>query len=147
MSESLERLRELTAFLAQEENVLWTLLEELPIAALLKHPGRHGTVIYVNPAWEEMWQIPRAEILSRPLLWLKRVHLADRHRLKVSTNGSFHHQTFRITGLDRRPRYLMEISIPVKYRCSPGIVARLYLDITADRFAEDNHDGSGGKIS
>ena len=99
-------------------------------------------ILYVSPAYEEIWGRSMQGFLDRPLDWLEAVHPDDRLRVQEAHMdkhrlGHFDVE-YRIVRLDGAIRWIWDRGFPVRdetgqiYR-----VAGLAEDITARRLAED----------
>lgn len=102
VQESEEKFRQLAENL---EQVFW-------LADIQTH-----TPIYLNPAYEKTWGIPREQVLKNPDLLLELVHPDDRARMvqaqrELIQNGGFDVE-FRITRPDGELRWLWSRGFPV----------------------------------
>jgi len=99
-------------------------------------------ILYVSPAYEEVWGRSIANFCERPLDWLEAVHPDDRPRIQAAhiTKSQWGHldEEYRIVRPDGAVRWIWDRGFPVRdetghvYR-----VAGLAEDITARKLADD----------
>lgn len=75
-------------------------------------------VLYVNPAFERIWQRPCNHIYDNPDAWLRAIHPADRKRIEVAffenvTSGNYQEE-YRIVLPDGTIRWIADRGFPVK---------------------------------
>lgn len=99
-------------------------------------------LLYVSPAYEEIWGHPVQSLLDRSLEWIESVHPDDRPRVRAAhfeklESGVFD-QEYRIIRPDGAVRWIWDRGFPIRdaadhvYR-----IARLAEDITPRKLAED----------
>lgn len=99
-------------------------------------------MLYVSPAYEELWGCTVQSLLDQPLEWLEAVHPDDRRRVQAAhfsqlDSGSFDEE-YRIIRSDGAIRWIWDRGFPV--RDAAGHVYRiagLAEDTTARKLAED----------
>jgi two-component system cell cycle sensor histidine kinase/response regulator CckA len=102
---------------------------------------RARRVLYVSPAWETIWGLPRQALLDDPSVLLASVHPDDRERFGRSMRTSHEEtfdQTFRIVRPDGSIAWIHDRGYPI--RDTDGSIARvvgLATDITAERALEE----------
>ncbi len=99
-------------------------------------------LLYVSPAYEEIWGHPAQSLLDRPLEWIESVHPDDRPQVRAAhleklESGVFD-QEYRIIRPDGAVRWIWDRGFPIRdlvghvYR-----IAGLAEDITLRKLAED----------
>lgn len=99
-------------------------------------------LLYVSPAYEDIWGHPVQSLLERPLEWVEAVHPDDRPRVRAAhleklESGVFD-QEYRVIRPDGAVRWIWDRGFPIRdlaghvYR-----IAGLAEDITARKLAED----------
>jgi PAS domain S-box-containing protein len=102
-----------------------------------------GTMIYINPAYETLWQMSCQSLYERPLSFTDIIHEEDRTRVfaaleRQRTSGKPLDQTYRIVRADRTVRWIHDRTYPV--RAESGEVYRyvgLAEDVTKQKLAEE----------
>ncbi len=99
-------------------------------------------LLYVSPAYEEVWERPIQGLYDRPLDWIEAVHPDDRPRVQVARlamlGRGYLGEEYRIVRPDGAIRWIWDRGFPIHdeagyvYR-----IAGLTEDITARRLAED----------
>lgn len=91
--------------------------------------ARTNEIIYINPAFDTIWGIPRQQIQSRPRGWMDLVHPDDRERILKALHdwkpeGSSPHwdNEFRIVKPDGSVRWIWIRSFPI--RDASGAIVR-----------------------
>lgn len=99
-------------------------------------------VLYVSPAYEELWGRSLQSLLDQPLEWLEAVHPDDRRRVQAAylrkLDSGFFDEEYRIVRPDGAVRWIWDRGFPI--RDAAGHVYRiagLAEDITARKLAED----------
>ncbi len=102
-------------------------------------PDKHA-MLYISPAYEEVWGRRCADILARPSDWLKAVHPDDRDRVAAAsgrqTRGDYN-EIYRVVRPDGTIRWVRDRAYPI--RDDNGLVYRLVgtaEDITEQRQLE-----------
>ncbi len=71
-------------------------------------------VLYVNPAYEEVWGRSREELYADPAAYLEAVHPEDRERLREKIHGRFEFDAeYRILRSDGELRWIRERATPI----------------------------------
>jgi two-component system cell cycle sensor histidine kinase/response regulator CckA len=102
---------------------------------------RARRVLYVSPAWDAIWGVPRQALLDDPSVLLRSVHPDDRERLALSMRTSHEEnfdETFRIVRPDGTIAWIHDRGYPI--RDADGTIVRvagLATDITAERALEE----------
>jgi PAS domain S-box-containing protein len=98
-------------------------------------------VLYVSPAYDEIWGRSREEFLRNPFVWMESIHPEDRPRIQFEVareaGKPFTHQ-YRILRPDGSIRWILARGFPVKD--TPSKVSRIAgfaEDITVRKQAED----------
>lgn len=99
-------------------------------------------LLYVSPAYEEVWGRPVQNFHDRPLDWIEAVHPDDRPRVREAhankLNSGYLSEEYRIVRPDGTIRWIWDRGFPIRdetghvYR-----IAGLAEDITARKLAED----------
>ena len=127
LRDSEERFRQITEHIRE---VFWV------------HGIAEERLLYISPAYEEVWGQPIAGLHERPLEWIEAIHPDDRPRVQAAhlakrALGSFDEE-YRIVRPDGTMRWIWDRGFPVRdetghiYR-----IAGLTEDITARKLAED----------
>lgn len=127
LRDSEERFRQITEHIRE---VFWV------------HGIAEERLLYISPAYEEVWGQPIAGLHERPLEWIEAIHPDDRPRVQAAhlakrALGSFDEE-YRIVRPDGTMRWIWDRGFPVRdetghiYR-----IAGLAEDITARKLAED----------
>jgi PAS domain S-box-containing protein len=103
---------------------------------------RTSTLLYINPAFERIWGLPRAALYKNARLWLEAIVPEDRERVRSSyaenaMSGAYD-ETYRITQPDGTLRWIRDRGWPVhdeneRFEYVVGIAE----DITQMRQAQD----------
>ena len=99
-------------------------------------------LLYVSPAYEEVWGQPIAGLHERPLEWIEAVHPDDRPRVRAAhlekqTSGHFD-QEYRIVRPDGTIRWIWDRGFPIRDEAGHVYrIAGLAEDITARKLADD----------
>ncbi len=124
---------------AKSEGWLRQLAENIPQVFWMT--DREGTeLLYVSPAYEEVWGRPRESVYNDPSSWLRGVHPEDRDRVKSAMSRSIHGDSdieYRIVRPDGTERTVRNRVFPI--RDDEGQVYRLAgvaQDITDRKQAE-----------
>ena len=102
-----------------------------------------GEILYVSPAYEQLWGRSCASLYRNPRGWLQAVYLPDRARVVAALNhqlneGTIFNETYRIFQPDGTLRWISGRSFPIRDR--NGQVYRftgIAEDITQRKLAED----------
>jgi PAS domain S-box-containing protein len=99
-------------------------------------------MIYINPAYQKLWQLSCQSVYERPGSFLDLVHGEDRDRvvaaLKDLAGGRFFNETFRIVRPDRTQRWVHARTYPV--RGDDGAIYRhvgIVDDVTRRKLVEE----------
>ena len=104
-------------------------------------PPDYQSILYISPAFEQVWGRPCAELYANPLLWLEAIHPEDTsrvvHALEGLAKGESYDMEFRITRPDGTVRWVRDRGYARrdatgKVVLTSGVVS----DITARRKAE-----------
>ncbi|MFO1422770.1 MAG: PAS domain-containing protein [Candidatus Competibacteraceae bacterium] len=99
-------------------------------------------LLYVSPAYEEIWGQPAQSLLDRPLEWIESVHPDDRPQVRSAhleklESGVFD-QEYRITRPDGAVRWIWDRGFPIRDAAGHTYrIAGLAEDITMRKLAED----------
>jgi diguanylate cyclase (GGDEF)-like protein/PAS domain S-box-containing protein len=97
-------------------------------------------VLYVSPAYEQVWGRSCDSLYAAPLEWLEAVHPEDRERVRralADQRTGAYHEEYRIVRPDGSIRYILDRAFPV--RGDDGEISRivgLALDVTEQRRGE-----------
>jgi len=100
-----------------------------------------GQLLYVSPAYDDIWGRPRAELLGDPGRWPAALHPADRERAGVFPTGSLENDAqreYRIVRPDGTVRWIVDGAFPI--RDAEGAMYRraaIARDVTAIHDAAD----------
>ena len=99
-------------------------------------------ILYISPAYEELWGRTAQTLLERPLDWLEAIHTEDQPRLRIAhvrkLESGYLNEEYRIIRPDGAIRWIWDRGFPVRdesghvYR-----IAGLAEDITTRKLAED----------
>ncbi len=102
---------------------------------------RRGKMVYVSPAYEDIWRRPREALLDNPMDFIAHVHPEDRERvlgaLRCQEEGRYFNDEYRIVRPDGDLRWIRARAFPI--RDEAGEVCRLAgiaEDITERKHAE-----------
>lgn len=101
LAETQERLRQIAESIGE---VFW--LED-PVS---------GQVLYLSPAYEEIWQQPIADVLQQPDRWIGAIHEEDRTRVVEAIRNrsdGYYQLEYRIVRPDGSIRWVSDRSFPV----------------------------------
>jgi len=91
-----------------------------------------GQVLYASPAYEKIWQLPRARLYANPDDWLTCIHVEDRERVRLAfeqKNRELIAIDFRIVWPDGSIRWIHDRGYVVK--SAAGVPVRM-MGIAAD---------------
>ncbi len=79
--------------------------------------AKTGKVLYVSPAYEQIWGRPRAGVYENPRAWIEAIHPADRERTEQAflanvTKGKFNEE-YRVLRPDGSLRWVSDRGVPV----------------------------------
>jgi PAS domain S-box-containing protein len=97
-------------------------------------------VVYVSPAYEEIWGYPRASLHERPTAWLEAVYPEDRARVESALptkNSGALDSEYRIVRPDGRVRWIHDRSFPVAGHEGVQRVVGVAEDVTERKAAEE----------
>jgi PAS domain S-box-containing protein len=125
LRESEERFRQLAENIRQ---VFWMVTADL------------DRLIYVSPAYEEIWGKTRASLYQNPRGWMDSVHPEDYPRVKAGADGMAHGRPldveYRIVRPDSTVRWMRDRSYPMNGGDGPPLVCGISEDITDIKLAE-----------
>lgn len=99
-------------------------------------------LLYISPAYEEIWGYPIDGLYERPMAWIEAIHPDDRARVKIAhidkrSSGHFHEE-YRIVRPDGTIRWIWDRGFPVCDEAGHAYrIAGLAEDITRRKLAED----------
>jgi diguanylate cyclase (GGDEF)-like protein/PAS domain S-box-containing protein len=132
-----ERKRAENALLASEERFR-QLAENIKEVFWISTPD-YSRVLYVSPAYEEIWGRARDSLYEDPRSWFFAIHPDDRDRVQHSLDDAERYEAeFRITRPDGDSRWIHDRGFPLKD--SSGRTYRIVgiaEDITARKLAEE----------
>ena len=107
----------------------------------LTNPSR-SSIIYVNPAYEELWGRSCQSLYVDPHSWLEAVHVDDRLRLRQFFTRQFapeaYEQSYRIVRPDGSVRWVLDRGFPVREGVGGGHrVVGIVRDITKRKELEE----------
>jgi len=122
LTETRERLRQIAESIGE---VFW-----------LATPD-NSRILYLSPAFEEIWQRSIEDALEDPHLWIEAIHPEDRHRVARAAGNrgdGFYQAEYRIVRPDGQIRWISDRSFPVLDEDGTMIrVAGVARDITERR--------------
>ncbi|RMD85002.1 MAG: PAS domain S-box protein, partial [Candidatus Dadabacteria bacterium] len=99
-------------------------------------------LVYVNSAFERIWDRTAAELCGRPQAWLEAIHPDERERVaaafreKAATGGFA--EEFRVLGRDGSERWVYDRGFPVRDDSGQVVrIAGIAEDVTERKKAED----------
>ena len=95
----------------------------------------YGPIVYVSPAYEEIWGRTRESLYASPLQWMEAVHEGDRARVSAAYAARAHAGTYdeeyRVVRPDGTIRWVHDRGFPVREDNHPeGRIAGVAEDIT-----------------
>ncbi len=83
---------------------------------IISHSGK---MIYISPAYEQIWGRSRASLYENPRSWLESVHPEERPQITIALNGQINEgiefdQTYRIIRPEGEIRWIRARSFPVQ---------------------------------
>lgn len=101
-----------------------------------------GDMLYISPAYEQVWQRSRASLYANPHSWLESIHPDDQEKITATLHNQIalkqaFHETYRIVRQDGEIRWITSHSFPL--RDETGTVVRftgIAEDITQQKQAE-----------
>ena len=114
--------------LRESEEKFRQMAENIQSALWITEVGQ-GPVIYVNPAFEEVFGIPCKVLYAKPRIWMDAIHAADHERVAMSITQVIRQkmpsasEEFRITQRDGSIRWISARTFPI--RNEAGRVYRL----------------------
>ncbi len=101
--------------LAETEARLQQIADSIGEVFWLAEPGA-GRILYLSPAYEDIWQQSIEEALAHPDRWAEAIHESDRERvidaIRNQSSG-FYHAEYRIVRPDGSIRWISDRSFPV----------------------------------
>jgi PAS domain S-box-containing protein len=102
----------------------------------------HTEVLYVSPAYEEVFGRTRESLYREPRSWVEAIHPEDRDRVRVALydnrDGRELEETYRVVRADGSIRWIRDRGFPIRDGSGqPYRFAGVAQDITARRQAED----------
>lgn len=103
-------------------------------------------ILYVNPAFDEIWGIPASELYRNPRLWMDSIHLDDRPRIAESFSNwiqgipsAEYDVEYRIVRRDGKIRWIHDRGFALlQDNGERGHVAGIAEDITDRKIAEED---------
>jgi PAS domain S-box-containing protein len=101
-----------------------------------------GRLMYVSPAYENMWQRPTANLADDPLDWLDAVHPDDRDRVNIAFTSLMsyepYEEEYRLVAGKGKNRWVRDRGYVVKNDAGQAYrIARVTQDITGHKLAEE----------
>ncbi|HEV2284475.1 MAG TPA: PAS domain S-box protein, partial [Steroidobacteraceae bacterium] len=99
-------------------------------------------MLYVSPAYEQIWGRSCASLRAAPVTWIEAIHAEDRERVRQAIAGQVsgrYDETFRVVRPDGSVRWVHDRAFPV--RGTDGVVQRIVgtaEDITGRRQLEEH---------
>lgn len=127
LRENEERLRQMAENIAE---VFW-----------MSSPDK-TRMIYVSPAYDEIWGRPRKDLYERPAAWMDAIHPEDRERVRRAamekqTRGEYDEE-YRIVRADGSIRWIRDRAFPIRNRLGEIYrIAGVAADITTYKEAEE----------
>lgn len=146
INESLQReiaeRRRVVAALRESEAKYRRLVEQVPAVTYMAAIDEVGSTLYVSPQIETLLGFTQKEWIADPELWSKRLHPADRERVRAesvdhwASDGQFHDE-YRLFARDGRIVWVRDEAVTVRddagrLLCLQGVM----LDITARKRTE-----------
>lgn len=136
--------RQAAEALKEEEERFRQLAENIEAVFFTMEAGTEmplGRLLYLSPAYEKIWGVPRETLLEDSLGWLKGVHPEDQERVKAAVpkilRGEFNEQ-FRIVRPGQETRWVNLRAFPVcNERGDVYRIAAIAVDITDRKKAEE----------
>lgn len=99
------------------EAACFQIAEHLPVVVWAFVPD-WSAILYVNPAFEKIWGMPRSNLQLNPRAWVKSVHADDLDKLSRAAARSEKGEPFSVEYRIRRPngniRWILDRGIPVR---------------------------------
>jgi PAS domain S-box-containing protein len=126
--------------LRESETRFRTLAENIRQVFWMSTPGLQR-MVYVSPAYEEIWNQPVARLMDHPLAWTESIHPEDRshvlHGLEEHARGRFEVE-YRIIRPDGSVRWIYDRGFPVHDEAGQLIyMTGIAEDVTERKAAED----------
>lgn len=102
--------------LAEREERFRQMAESIEDVFWLRDPEMNE-ILYVSPAYEEIWGRPKEELAERPGSWLESVHPEDRERVERTVFGEtplVFEAEYRIVRPDGEVRWIQDKGFPVE---------------------------------
>ena len=98
-------------------------------------------LLYISPAYEEIWGYPIDGLYERPMAWIEAIHPDDRARVKIAhidkRSSGYFHEEYRIVRPDGTIRWIWDRGFPVCDEAGHAYrIAGLAEDITRRKLAE-----------
>ncbi len=125
--------------LAQSERRLRQVTDHISEMVWLSDPDA-GKLLYVNPAYEEIWGRSCQSLYDDPRSWLEAVHPEDLERVKAALGKpeEVFDQEYRIVRPDGSVRWIWDRSFPVREKADGGLrKAGITVDITDRKQVEE----------
>ncbi len=95
---------------------------------------KHDKIVYVNPAYEEIWGRSRDRLYENPIDFLEAIHPQERARVIAAIanldNGHLYNQEYRILRSDGEERWICTRAVPVKNELGEYRIFGISEDIT-----------------
>jgi PAS domain S-box-containing protein len=110
-------LREIKLALRSSEEKFHYLADNIRNVFFIRE-AQTDRMLYISPAFEEIWQISCHQVYQNPQLWFAAIHPDDRDRLNISFAGKkqeiSYEKEFRIIPSEGKIRWIWERSFPVR---------------------------------
>jgi len=132
-------LRESEEKVAQSERRMRQVTEHITEMVWLSDPDA-GELLYVNPAYEEVWGRSCQSLYDDPRSWLKAVHPDDLERVKAGFGQpeEMFEQEYRIMRPDGSVRWIWDRSFPIAANPDGrSVKAGISIDVTDRKLADE----------
>jgi PAS domain S-box-containing protein len=141
VSRDLSERRRAEEALRESEQRFRQLAESIREVFFLSDVERHQLrILYISPAYEEIWGRPCASLYENPRSWLDSVHPEDRERvlLAVSKPQAGYDIEYRLIRADKTVRHIWARGFPIRDASGEVVrVAGLAEDVTLRKHLED----------
>jgi PAS domain S-box-containing protein len=102
---------------------------------------KHDKIVYVNPAYEEIWGRSRDRLYENPIDFLEAIHPQERARVIAAIanldNGHLYNQEYPILRSDGEERWICTRAVPVKNELGEYRIFGISEDITEQKRATE----------
>ena len=102
---------------------------------------KHDKIVYVNPAYEEIWGRSRDRLYENPIDFLEAIHPQERARViaasKTFDHGHLYNQEYPILRSDGEERWICTRAVPVKNELGEYRIFGISEDITEQKRATE----------